>query len=79
MPETIPQPASATIAARRIRCDTCWALPGKPCTVSGPAGDHLQRYLTAQQLGLISLGELKAIIAELVVIGAHVVIRERAA
>jgi hypothetical protein len=79
MHETIPHTAGATAAARRLLCDACWALPGKPCTFAAPAGDHLQRYLTAQQLGLISLPELKAIVARLTVVARHVVIPELAA
>jgi hypothetical protein len=81
MPATIPLAASCPLQPpqRRIRCDQCWALPGRPCSVSGPAGDHLQRYVTAAKLGLIQRGGLTAIVAELTVIAGHVMIQERAA
>jgi len=64
---------------RRIRCDQCWAPANRPCTVSGPPGDHLARYITAVRLGLIQRGQLAAIVAELTVIAGHVMISEAAA
>lgn len=81
MPATIPftaQPAPQP-PQRRIRCDQCWALPNRPCTVSGQPGDHLARYIAAAALGLIQRGQLAAIVAELTVIAGHVMISERAA
>jgi hypothetical protein len=75
VPTTIPPPS----AARRLRCDLGWALPGKPCTVSGPPGDHLARIITAVRLGLLSRAELAVVVAGLTVVADHVVILERAA
>jgi plasmid maintenance system antidote protein VapI len=65
-------------AARSIECP-CRAGRGVPC---GPSGDHLARYLRAEQRGVITRGSLKEVIAGLDVIAPHVMIqppRERAA
>jgi len=79
MPETIPQTPPAAQSARRCPCPQCWAQPGCPCTVAGPPGDHLARYLRAERRGLISRAELAAVIGGLDVIVGHVLIPERAA
>jgi hypothetical protein len=56
-------------------------LPGISCTVSGPPGDHLARWIAAVRLGLVSRDELAGIVGALTVIADHVVIlsAERAA
>jgi hypothetical protein len=75
MPETVP---NTITPVRLIRCDLCWAPPGEACQRK-PAGDHLARYTAAVKLGLLSRGELAAVVGGLVVIADHVVILERAA
>ena len=62
--------------ARRANCPQCWQRPGRPCTVSGPPGDHLARYQRAERRGLITRDELAATVAALDVIAPHVIIRE---
>ncbi len=62
--------------ARRVNCGQCWQRPGRPCTVSGPPGDHLARYQRAERRGLITRDELAATVAALDVIAPHVIIRE---
>jgi hypothetical protein len=63
-------------AARLANCSQCWQRPGRPCTVSGPPGDHLARYQRAERRGLITRADLAAVVAGLEVIAAHVIIRE---
>ena len=58
-------------AARSVDCP-CHARPGVPC---GPSGDHLARYLSAEQSGAITRESLKEVIAGLDVIAPHVLIR----
>jgi hypothetical protein len=58
-------------AARSVSCP-CHAQPGQPCT---PAGDHLARYLHAEQSGAITRQSLTQVIAGLDVIAPHVVIQ----
>ena len=65
-------------AARQANCGECWALPGRPCTVAGPPGDHLARWMRAERRGLISREHLAAVVAGLEVIAAHVMIRDGA-
>jgi hypothetical protein len=65
-------------AARSVDC-SCQAGPGVPC---GPSGDHLARYLRAEQSGAITRESLKEAIAGLDVIAPQVLIQppgERAA
>jgi hypothetical protein len=65
-------------AARSVDCP-CQAGPGVPC---GPSGDHLARYLCAEQRGAITRESLKEVIAGLDVIAPRVLIQppgERAA
>jgi hypothetical protein len=65
-------------AARSVSCP-CRAGPGVPC---GPSGDHLARYLHAEQSGAITKESLKEVIAGLDVIAPRVTIQplgERAA
>ena len=54
------------------------AAPGRPCTVTGPAGDHLARWQRAERRGLIGREDLAAVVAGLEVIAAHVIIRDGA-
>jgi hypothetical protein len=75
---TIAHPPTATQVARHLRCDLCWAPPGQACQRK-PAGDHLERIITAVKLGLLSRAELAVIVGGLEVIADHVVILERAA
>lgn len=66
-------------AAERVRllnCGHCWQRPGKPCTISGPDGDHLARWQRAERRGLISREDLAAVVEPLEVIAGHVIIRE---
>jgi hypothetical protein len=58
-------------AARSVEC-SCRAERGVPC---GPAGDHLARYLRAEQHGAITREALKAVIAGLDVITPQVTIQ----
>jgi hypothetical protein len=58
-------------AVRSVDCP-CQARPGTPC---GPSGDHLARYLRAEQSGAITRESLKEVIADLDVIAAHVMIQ----
>ena len=51
-------------AARSVQCP-CRAWPGVPC---GPSGDHLARYLRAEQDDAITRESLKEVIAGLDVI-----------
>jgi hypothetical protein len=65
-------------AARSVGCP-CQAAPGVAC---GPAGDHLARYLHAEQSGAITRQSLIQVIAGLDVIAPQVLITppgERAA
>jgi hypothetical protein len=67
-----------TQAARSVDCP-CQAGPGVPCD---PSGDHLARYLRAEQQGVITRQSLKEAIAGLDVIAPQVLIQppgERAA
>jgi hypothetical protein len=59
------QPIITHPAVERVRlcnCGQCWAPPGRPCTVSGPAGDHLARYARARRKGLLTEAELAAVL-----------------
>jgi hypothetical protein len=58
-------------AARSVECP-CHAGRGYPC---GPSGDHLARYLRAEQRGAITRDSLKEVIASLDVIAPQVTIR----
>jgi hypothetical protein len=61
---------------RLANCPQCWQRPGRPCTVSGPAGDHLARWQRAERRGSIGREDLAAVVAGLEVIAAHVIIRD---
>jgi plasmid maintenance system antidote protein VapI len=58
-------------AARSVGC-LCHAEGGVPC---GPTGDHLARYLRAEQQGAITREALKEVIAGLDVIAPHLTIK----
>ena len=63
--------------AERVRmahCGHCWQRPGRSCTISGPPGEHLARYMRAERRGLITSAELAAVVARLEVIAPHVII-----
>jgi hypothetical protein len=83
MTETIPRERAATAAepagtARLVLCPQCWQRPGRPCTITGPAGDHLARWLEAERRGVITRDQLVAVVATLEVIAAHVIVRDGA-
>jgi hypothetical protein len=65
-------------AARSVECE-CQARAGAPC---GPSGDHLARYLRAEQAGALTRDSLTQVIADLDVIAPRALIQppcERAA
>ena len=71
--QTVDQSADQRVqAARSVSC-ACQAQPGQPCT---PAGDHLARYLHAEQSGAITRQSLTQVIAGLDVIAPHVLIQQ---
>jgi hypothetical protein len=49
---TIPQ-AELAERVRLANCPHCWQRPGRSCTITGPAGDHLARWQRAERRGLI--------------------------
>lgn len=63
---------------RLMNCGQCWQQPGRPCTITGPAGDHLARWQRAERRGLISRQDLAAVVARLEVIAPHVIVRDGA-
>ena len=81
IPNQQPPADAARDVIERVRlanCPQCWQRPGCPCTVSGPAGDHLARWQRAERRGMIGREDLAAVIAGLEVIAAHVIIRDGA-
>jgi hypothetical protein len=67
----------AVPAERPANCPQCRHRPGRPCAVTGRAGDHLARWQRAERRGLIGREDLAAVVAGLEVIAAaHVIIRE---
>jgi hypothetical protein len=79
MSTTIPQPPVAVAdLVRMANCPHCWQRPGKPCTITGPAGDYLARWQRAERRGLIGREALAAAVAGLEVIAARVIIRDGA-
>ena len=73
-----PVPADPAERVRLAHCGQCWQRPGRPCTISGPPGDHLARWQRAERRGLITRAELAAAVATLDVIAPHVIIRDGA-
>jgi hypothetical protein len=70
--QTGDRPADQRVqAARSVSCP-CHAQPGQSCT---PAGDHLARYLHAEQSDAITRQSLTQVIAGLDVIAPHVLIQ----
>ncbi len=65
------QAAGPAQAVRSVRCP-CTAPPGWPC---GPSGDHLARYLRAEQRGAIARQHLLQVIEGLDVITPNLLIR----
>jgi hypothetical protein len=78
MQPTIPQTTLPAAPQRRISCRLCWASAGRPCTVSGPPGDHLARLIAAVKLGLLTEAELTEVVGSIEVIADHVIVLERA-
>jgi hypothetical protein len=75
MQETVPTTAvEAATLALLVPCGHCWAPPGVPCTVSGPSGQHLARYLRAERKGLLDRQALAAVVGGLDVIAPHVIV-----
>jgi hypothetical protein len=70
--------ADVTDLVRLANCPHCWQRPGRPCTVSGPPGDHLARWQRAERRGLIGRADLAAAVATLEVIAGHVIVRDGA-
>jgi hypothetical protein len=66
--------ALAMQGARLLVCAQCWQRRCLPCTISGPAGDHLARHQEAERRGLITRVELARIIRPLEVIAGHVLV-----
>ena len=77
MQDTIPRTLTAAQAARCRQCPLCRAGPGLPCQAK-PAGDHLARYLDAYTAGELSREYTAAVLGELVVIAAHVIVPDGA-
>ena len=71
-----PPQAMAAELVRMANCPHCWQRPGRPCTISGPPGEHLARWQRAERRGLITRADLEAVVARLEVIAAHVMIRD---
>ena len=64
----------ATERARLVQCTACWQQPGRRCSRFYPPGDHLARFVTAEERGLITRAELAAVIEGLDVIAGCVLI-----
>ena len=77
IPDQQPLVAPADLV-RMANCPHCWQRPGKPCTISGPAGDHLARWQRAERRGLISREDLAAAVDGLEVIAGHMIVRDGA-
>jgi hypothetical protein len=68
---TAAGPKESAWAARSVDC-ACTAPARTPCS---PSGDHLARYLRAEQSGALTRQALTDVIADLDVIAPHVVIQ----
>ncbi len=66
--ESAPRPSLPGV--RSVDCE-CQAQPGAPCT---PTGDHLGRYMRAEQCGAIDRQTLKEAVTGVTVIAPHVVV-----
>jgi hypothetical protein len=71
----LAEEARLTTCARSLVCPMCWSRPGRPCTITGPAGDHLSRWLEAERQGLVTREQLVAVVAGLDVVAAHIIVR----
>ena len=60
-------------AVRARLCPLCLTAPGRPCQPK-PEGDHLARYLEAHIAGALTREYMAAVLGELVVVDACVVI-----
>ena len=60
-------------------CPLCWSLPGRCCSVSGPPGDHLARWVAASKAGQVSREQLAEVVGLLEVIADFVYVYEAAA
>jgi hypothetical protein len=77
MTSTMPQRTTTTVdCVRMANCPHCWQRPGRPCTISGPPGDHLARWQRAERRGVIGRADLAGAVAGLDVIAGHVIVRE---
>jgi hypothetical protein len=70
---------AARHGTRSRLCPQCWSRPGRPCTVAGPDGDHLARYLDAERAGVIGREQLAEVVGSLEVVASHVIVRDGAA
>ena len=70
---TITALPTAADSARSVMCSLCWTPPGT-CCQRNPAGSHLARYQDAERRGVLAREDLAAVIGQLEVIAAHVVI-----
>ena len=60
--------------ARLVPCGHCWQRGGRPCTVSGPDGYHLARFMRAERRGLLTRVELARVVAGFTVIAPHIMV-----
>ncbi len=67
-------PVTVAELVRLANCPQCWQPPGRPCTIAGPAGDHLARWQRAERRGLIAREDLAAVVVGLEVIAGHVIV-----
>jgi hypothetical protein len=74
-PEGTPR-VTVTDLVRLANCPVCWQRPGRPCTISGPPGDHLGRWDRAERRGLIGRGDLVAAVDHLDVVAPHVIVKD---
>ena len=72
-----PVPSSER-SVRSLVCPLCWAASGRTCTITGPDGDHLARWLEAERRGVITPDQLAAVVGTLEVTAAHVIVRDGA-
>ena len=60
MTEMIPPAPAPAQSARTAVCTACWALPGRPCMLARPPGDHLADYQDAEPAGPVPRDQLAA-------------------
>jgi hypothetical protein len=66
----------AAQAARAVDCPICWAAARIACTIAGPDGYHLARFVTARRAGLLPTAVVGAIIDAAGVITDATIARE---